>query len=157
VKLQFDLRDLLLVRGPKSCALQCELPREIYRFQRRGAYRVRTLEAHLPSARVRHPSIPEMALELRVLDVSAGGCALQLPHDVPPLRPGIRLAGVAIELDADTRFVATLTLQHVTAILPNERGVRLGCGWQMPDGAAERTLQRYIDQTQKRRRLLAPR
>ena len=28
--------------------------------------------------------MPDMQLELRVLDVSIGGCALWLPHDLPP-------------------------------------------------------------------------
>lgn len=154
VKLQFDLQGLLLVRGTKSCALQSRMPRVMYRFQRRNAFRVRTLEQHGPVARLRHPSLPEMALVLRVLDVSVGGCALLLPPDVPSVQPGIRVAGVGIELDADTRFTTTLTLQHVTSIGSSERGVRLGCEWSPLGGAAERALQRYIDQTQKRRRLL---
>jgi c-di-GMP-binding flagellar brake protein YcgR len=155
VKLQFDLHGLLIVRSAHSAALQAELPREVYRFQRRGAFRVRTLEQHSPRARLRHPAIPEMMLDLRVLDVSSGGCAIFLPHDVPPLAPGNTLAQVQIELDADTRFVTALALHHVTAILPNDRGVRLGCEWLPLDGAAARALQRYIDQTQKRRRLLS--
>jgi c-di-GMP-binding flagellar brake protein YcgR len=155
VKLQFDLHGLLLVRGAGRCALQCALPAEIYRVQRRGAFRVRTLEQHGPTARLRHPALPDMAVALRVLDVSAGGCALLLPDDVPPLQPGIRIAGVAIELDADTRFVTTLSLQHVTAIHPDARGVRLGCEWSALDGAAARALQRYVDRTQRRRRLFA--
>jgi c-di-GMP-binding flagellar brake protein YcgR len=51
VKLQFDLTDLVLVRGARSCALQASLPRVLYRFQRRGAYRVRTIERNAPTAR----------------------------------------------------------------------------------------------------------
>ena len=155
VKLQFDLHDLLLVRSARAAALQAAMPRELYRFQRRSAFRVRTPEAQSPRARLRHPSMPEMVIELRVLDVSAGGCALFLPHDVPPLSPGVTLSPVQVELDADTRFAAALILHHVTAILPNERGVRLGCEWAPLDGMAARALQRYIDQTQKRRRLLS--
>jgi c-di-GMP-binding flagellar brake protein YcgR len=154
VKLQFDLRGLLLVRSTGACALQAEMPAEVYRFQRRQAYRVRTPERGAPIARLRHPSLPEMTLSLRVIDVSIGGCALFMPHDVPPLQPGTLLSEVQIELDADTRFPAALTLQHVSAIPPNERGLRLGCEWAPLGGSAERALQRYIDQTQKRRRLL---
>jgi flagellar brake protein len=155
VKLQFDLHGLLLVRSATTCALQAEMPREVYRFQRRQAYRVRPADRYAPMARLRHPSIPEMTLALRVLDVSIGGCALFVPHDVPPLQPGNRLAEVQIELDADTRFAASLTLAHVSSILPNDRGVRVGCEWTPLAGTAERALQRYIDQTQKRRRLLS--
>jgi c-di-GMP-binding flagellar brake protein YcgR len=155
VKLQFDLHGLLLVRSANHCALQAAWPQEMYRFQRRGAYRVRPGGREAPSARLRHPSIPDMTLTLRVLDVSIGGCALLLPHDVPPLQPGIRLGDVQIELDGDTRFAVMLLLQHVTALQPTEQGVRLGCEWGPLGGAAERALQRWIDQTQKRRRMLS--
>ncbi len=155
VKLQFDLTDLVLVRGARSCALQASLPRVLYRFQRRGAYRVRTIERNAPTARMRHPAIPEMALALRVLDVSVGGCALFLPRDVPPLEPGVRVQRVEIELDADTRFIVSLQIQHLSTIPSSDRGMRVGCEWLQLEPAAERMLQRYIDQTQKRRRLLS--
>jgi c-di-GMP-binding flagellar brake protein YcgR len=155
VKLQFDLTDLVLVRGARSCALQATLPRVLYRFQRRSAYRVRTLERNSPTARLRHPAIPEMALALRVLDVSVGGCALFLPRDVPPIEPGVRLQRVEIELDADTRFLVAMQIQHLGSIPNSDRGLRIGCEWVQLEPSAERALQRYIDQTQKRRRLLS--
>jgi flagellar brake protein len=157
VKLQFDLQGLLLVRGARGSVLQCELPGTLYRFQRREAYRVRTLERHTPTARFRHPAMPDMTLALRIMDVSIGGCALFLPHDTPTLQPGVELRGVRIDLDADTRFEITLMLHHVTSITPSDigvPGVRVGCEWLRLGGDAERALQRYIDQTQKRRRLL---
>lgn len=153
VKLQFDLHELMLVRGPQSATLRAALPSEIYRFQRRQAYRVRTLERHAPTARLRHPAIPEMRLGLRVLDVSLGGCALWLPADVPPLAAGTRLTEVEITLDAETRFIASLVLAHVSALLPGSAGVRVGCEWRLA-GSGERSLQRWIDQAQKRRRLM---
>jgi c-di-GMP-binding flagellar brake protein YcgR len=155
VKLQFELHGLLLVRSARACALQSEWPTAMYRFQRREAYRVRTLDRHSATAQFRHPSIAEMALSLRVIDVSIGGCALFLPNDVPPLQPGSTLNRVRVELDADTRFEAALLLHHVTSIPPSDRGLRVGCEWERLDGAAERALQRYIDQTQKRRRLMS--
>jgi flagellar brake protein len=153
VKLQFDVQDLMLVRGAQSCALQGSFPRDLYRFQRRNGYRVRTLDRHSPTARLRHPSIPDMTLSLRVLDVSIGGCALLLPGDVPPLQPGSRLQGVRVDLDADTRFEAAIVLHHASSM--NQGGLRLGCEWIQIDGPAQRSLQRYIDQTQKRRRMLS--
>lgn len=155
VKLQFDLSGLVMVHGAKSCALQADLPAEVFRFQRRNSFRVRTLPRTAPTIHFRHPSIPEMALALRVLDVSTGGCALFLPDDVPPLQPGVKLQRVKVELDPNTRFDATLQLCHVTSLNPQSNGVRLGCELQDLDGDAQCTLQRYIDQTQKRRRLLS--
>jgi c-di-GMP-binding flagellar brake protein YcgR len=155
IKIQFDLQGLVLVHASRASALQAAIPRLIYRFQRRSSYRVRPLERSAPAARMRHPALPEMQLELRIVDVSVGGCALFLPDDVPPLQPGIEMAGVAIELDADTRFETRLRLHHVTAINPGSRGSRLGCSMEGMSRDAERMLQRYIDQTQKRRRMLA--
>ena len=155
VKLQFDVADLMLVRGPRSSALQAAMPEVMYRFQRRGAYRVRTLDRNSPTARLRHPAIPEMQLALRVIDVSIGGCALFLPHDVPALEPGLLLHGVKVELDADTRFSATLRILHGSAMDPRAQGLRLGCEWVSLARESERALQRCIDQTQKRRRLLS--
>jgi flagellar brake protein len=155
VKLQFDLQDLLLVRGARSCALQARQPQVIYRFQRRSAYRVRTLERLSPTARLRHPAIPDMQLSLRVIDVSIGGCAIYMPADVPALEPGVVLHGVQIELDADTRFTATVQIQHLSSINTQAQGLRAGCEWRNLERDSERALQRYIDQTQKQRRLLS--
>jgi flagellar brake protein len=155
VKLQFDLNDPMVVRGAGGATLQSPFPDDLYRFQRRSAYRVRTLERSSPTAHLRHPALPDMVLPLRVVDVSIGGCALLVGHDVPPLQPGTVVASVRVELDADTRFDTGLQLQHVTDIQPGARGVRIGCAWDRLAPASERTLQRYIDQTQKRRRLLA--
>jgi len=154
VKLQFDVQGLMLVHNVRSSAINCSYPREIFRFQRRGAYRVRPLTRHDPQARLRHPMIPDMQLTLRVLDVSIGGCALFLPEDVPMLEPGVLLNGVQLDLDSDTRLVAPLRLQHVTSLHLDARGVRLGCELANMDREMLRVLQRYIDQTQKRRRTL---
>jgi len=155
IKLQFDVQDLMLVQGQKASVLQARLPRELYRFQRRGSYRVRTLERSAPTAAFRHPSIPEMNLALRVLDVSVGGCALLLPANVPPLQPGVTLKGVRLALDADTQVDVALQLHHVTSTGAENGSVRLGCGFVTAGGTSERALQKYIDLTQKRRRMMA--
>jgi len=155
VKLQFDAHNLVLVRGARASVLNCALPRELFRFQRRSAYRVRPMLRSSPVARVRHTEIAEMQLALRVLDVSIGGCALFLPDDVPTMQPGVVLNQVQIELDADTRFHVNLRLQHVTSLNSESHGVRLGCEFVRADATALRALQRFIDQTQKRGRLLS--
>jgi len=155
VKLQFDLLHPVLVHGSQASALQAGFPQSLYRFQRRDSFRVRTPANAAPCASLRHPSMPEMWLSLRVLDVSVGGCALALPPDVPALAAGITLNGVSLALDADTRFETVLSLQHVSAGMGQALvGQRLGCAFSRLDGSAQRALQRYIDQTQKRQRLL---
>ena len=155
IKLQFELNSLCLIHGARACTLQADMPSDIYRFQRRGAFRVRAPQRHSPSARLRHPAIPDMQLSLRLLDVSVGGCALWLPGDLPLLEAGTMLGEVQIELDSETRFNCGLVVQHVSSFAPGEHGVRLGCEWVPPGDLHDRTLQRWIDLAQKRCRLLS--
>lgn len=155
IKVQFDVQDMVLVRGKQSCVINARYPREVYRIQRRASYRVRPLTGSSPVAQLTHPAIPEMSLALRVLDVSVGGVALFLPQEFPDVAPGITLNGVKIGLDADTQFTTSLIVHHV-AVLGGERGGRrLGCEMVKIPADTQRALQRYIDATQKRRRLLA--
>lgn len=155
VKLQFELQGIVLVRGALASTLQASLPTSLYRFQRRNAFRVRPADRHAPKAHFNHPAIPDMQLALRLLDLSIGGCALWCPQDVPPLQAGTLLGEVTVALDGETRFTVGLVLQHVSSLGLGDSGLRLGCEWQRLSGSAERVLQRWIDQTQKRRRLLA--
>ncbi len=155
VKLQFDIQGLVLVHGSNGCALTSNMPREMFRFQRRSAYRVRPLLRNAPMAKLRHPMIGDMQISLRILDVSLSGCALFLPDDVPALDPGVLMNSVHVDLDADTHFSANLRLQHISALNTEVHGTRLGCEFVSLASDAERALQRYIDQTQKRRRLMS--
>lgn len=153
IQLQFSLHGLVLVRGPNGATLQTGWPESVLRLQRRDSYRVRMGERIAPTLVMRHPSLPEMTLSLRVLDLSAGGCALLLPRDVPELQPGTRLHGVAVELDIEARFQANLLMHHISAFDGEDGPRRIGCSWADLSPSAERALQRYILQTQKRQRL----
>ena len=155
VKLQFDANNLVLVRGARACILSCGWPRQMYRFQRRSAFRVRPAIRSSPTARFVIGEFAEIEVVLRVLDVSISGCALFLPHDAAPIKPGVVLPQVYIELDDDTRFHVDLRLHHVTAINADARGVRLGCEFVRAGASTERVLQRFIDVTQKRGKLLS--
>jgi c-di-GMP-binding flagellar brake protein YcgR len=155
IKVQFDVQDLVLVHSVRGDILNCRAPREVYRFQRRNAYRVRPILRNSPVARFRHSTIADMQLALRVLDISIGGCALFLPEDIPALQPGTALNQVEVELDADTRFRVDIRLQHVTSLGADAKGVRLGCEFVRADAAALRSLQRYIDLTQRRGKMLS--
>lgn len=155
VKLQFDLQGLTLVHGHGASVLNTPLPRELFRFQRRSCFRVRPLGSAAASARLRHPAIPDMQLLVRVVDVSISGVALFVPDNMPAVHPGLLLNTVQIELDADTRITVNLRVHHVSAINQQARGLRLGCEMVNLRGEGTRALQRYIDGTQKRRRLLS--
>jgi c-di-GMP-binding flagellar brake protein YcgR len=153
IQLQFSLHGLVLVHGSDETALQTGWPETVLRLQRRDSYRVRMHEPLAPSVSFRHPSMPDMALSLRLLDLSNGGCALLLPANVPELQPGSSIHGISVELDALTRFEGKLLLHHVSALDGEQGPRRIGCSWIDLSPAAERALQRYIQQTQKRQRL----
>jgi c-di-GMP-binding flagellar brake protein YcgR len=155
VKLQFDVSNMVLVHGNRASVLSCRAPLEMFRFQRRNAFRVRPLMRASPTARFRHPGSPETECALRVIDISIGGCGVFLPEDLPAMSAGAMLGDVRIELDDDTRLEVTMRLQHVTAISAEARGVRLGFEFKRVGGDSLRALQRFIDLTQKRGKLLA--
>ena len=164
VKLQFEAHAMVLVHGARASVLRCARPREMFRFQRRGAFRVQPLARNTPVATLRHGADAQRpssatntaaAIALRVLDVSIGGCALLLPAKLPEIAAGSVIRQVEVTLDADTRFQVDLRLQHATSLSTESGGVRLGCEFVNADAATLRALQRFIDQTQKRSRLLA--
>lgn len=155
VKLQFDVHGLMLVHGNRASVLSCAFPRELYRFQRRNAFRVRPLMRTAPAARLRHPDLPETEFALRIIDVSISGCGLFLPSDVPLINVGTLIDDVRFEFDADTRIDVSMRLKHVTPIRAETGGVRLGFEFVRIGGDAVRTLQRLIDTTQKRAKLMA--
>ena len=169
VKLQFEAHAMVLVHGARASVLRCARPHEIFRFQRRGAFRVRPLSRSEPIARLRHSAplhatqatLPAAGtgLALRVLDVSIGGCALLLPINVPanlpPTTAGSVIRQVEITLDGDTRFHIDLRVQHATELNVEAGGMRLGCEFLNADATTSRALQRFIDQSQQRSRLLA--
>lgn len=154
VRLQFDLSGLMLVHGAKDSVLQAEWPVSMYRFQRRDSYRVRPLDHQKPVAHLIHPAASLHALALRIIDLSLGGLALQLPPDVEAFEPGTRLDPVEVDLDALTRLNVALRVVHVSVLDGGSNGTRLGCEWLRIGAEGARVLQRYIDLTQKRQRLM---
>lgn len=158
IRLEFELDALVRVQGAALSTLRAPWPAELYRFQRRQAFRVEPLGHSYPRVLVPHPNEPDMALRLRVLDLSVSGLALLLPAEVPPLQAGLSLNAARVELDGDVHFETTLRLQHVGPCSPDAQGtshgLRLGCAFGPLPSGAERALQLYIDQTQKRQRLL---
>jgi c-di-GMP-binding flagellar brake protein YcgR len=101
-----------------------------------------------------------MALTLRVLDVSVGGCGLLLPKGAPEIPAGTSVTGVRLELDPDSRHLLSFMVRSASQMLDGNGeavGTRLGCQWTDLPGQAERALQLYVDNLQKRRRMLARR
>lgn len=154
VKLQFTVTGLAVIKGARASALVGAIPKHLYRFQRRSAFRVRTDPRQASRALGRHPGLPALSVALRVLDVSEGGCGLLVPPETPPIRLGSTIQQLRVELDQEARFVATVTVRH-QSVVRGGGGARLGCEWDELDPAGQRALRRYIEMMQRRRRLLS--
>lgn len=153
IKLQFELEGAVLVSSEQGTVLRSTLPTRLYRFQRRQAFRVQPAGTTYPRVVLPGPGQPGRAL--RVLDLSVGGLALALPPDFPALAPGQVARGVVLELDRISGLDITLLAHHASAIRGDASGMlQLGCSFVDLDANAARSLQVYVDQTQKRRRLL---
>jgi flagellar brake protein len=150
IKVQFDVDGAVLVHG-RQTVINAVYPKSLFRFQRRSYFRVSPLLSAAPVAHLRHPSFPDMALDLSIADVSLGGVALSLPANVPMVPAGSLVEGCVLELDADTQLNVDLMVHHVTVLSPEARYAKLGCEIINLDGLDERALQHYINQTQKRR------
>lgn len=158
IKVQFDLDGLVQVHGGQVHSLNAHLPREVFRFQRRSAFRVQPFGNPGPVAEFRHPAMPDMKVALRVLDVSLSGVALLLPENVPAIAAGLRINHCTLRLDAETELDVAILIHHITPLQPEGKGPgkgsRLGCELLGLNGQ-DRSLQHYINQTQKRRIVLA--
>lgn len=163
IKLQFELDGAVLVSGDQGAVLRSTLPTRMYRFQRRQSFRVqpagtlypRVVLPTRPTEAGAAPDTPLPARSLRVLDISIGGIALALPPDFTPLAPGQVATGLVLELDRGTHLPVTLLPHHASALPGDPHGLlQLGCAFVDPSPADTRLLQVYVDQTQKRRRLL---
>lgn len=155
VKIQFDLTELVQVHGLGASALNAAYPHEVFRFQRRGSYRVQPLvSSTAPTAVVGHPDRPGHTLRVRVLDVSHQGVALHLCESLPSVRIGSEFSDVQLNLDAQTHLRLQLKVVRLDAMAGAAAGTRLGCEMMGLKPADARALQRYLDQTQKRLSLL---
>jgi c-di-GMP-binding flagellar brake protein YcgR len=157
VRVQFELSGMVMVHGSRECSVQARWPEAVFRFQRRETFRVTPLDHGKPQIHFEHPS--GTPLTLRLLDVSLGGLAFQLPAALPVIEPGRCIEHVIIELDALTRVDASLRVVHLSVLGDGGEAplpARVGCEWLRLDHEGARALQRFIDQTQKRQRLLTP-
>ncbi|MEJ7137475.1 flagellar brake protein [Amphibiibacter pelophylacis] len=120
IKIQFPLREEVLVRGLNHSALQAALPRYVYKFQRRKVPRVRAQDQFAPNITFVAPEVARSAVSARIMDVSETGCSFLLPHTVTgSLHPGQVLSSAHTYLDPSTDFLCHLMVHRIT---PGEPG-----------------------------------
>ncbi len=156
IRVQFELGVPTTHGRGLDAMLVSALPALVYRFQRRKAFRVK------PHSRAPHADLIPLAevtpvdgqgrYRLRILDISMGGLALLVPPGTL-IWPAGQLFSAHVELDRHSQFNAHLRMEHAHPTDP-QLGTQIGCSFTRLDPEAERTLQRYIDHTQKLDRLM---
>ncbi|MFG6448180.1 flagellar brake protein [Roseateles sp. BYS180W] len=155
IKLQFDVVGLCQVSAGNSAMLRAMLPADIYRFQRRQAYRVCAPTGQYPLLVV--PQDKEV--RLRVLNVSVGGLALHWPPELLQPTSGEAIGPARLLLAQDSQLTVHLRVQHIVTE-PDRDGTPsavAGCAFVNISSPALRVLQMYVDQAQKRERLMMQR
>jgi c-di-GMP-binding flagellar brake protein YcgR len=145
----------MLVHGRDASALHARFPSVLFRFQRREGYRVRPAGHAGPELQWRLNDPADTELTLRVLDLSHGGVALFLPEGAPVLAAGTQIPAARLILEPGTHVQVSVRVVRTEKIDEPQQGQRVGCEIAGLSGVAARTLQRYIDQTQMRHRLLS--
>ena len=91
---------------------------------------------------------------IRVVNVSAGGVALQWPANVVPAPRALEELSGTLELEREVSFTTLLRVQHMEPGEPAGTPHHVGCAFVSLAPSAARALQIFIDQAQKRERLM---
>jgi c-di-GMP-binding flagellar brake protein YcgR len=142
VKIQFTVRSAELV-VPNGSMFRLPLPRQMLRLQRRAFLRVkpRAVVCHVPRA------VGSMHYyAFRVADLGVGGCSLRVRGTGPAFELGQLIERCQLELSDVARIDIVLRVRHLERIESDVEELRVGCAFEGLEGAARKTLQKYIDQ-----------
>jgi len=155
IRIQFALSGLQEVSKGGHDSFRALLPEHLLRLQRREFFRLQVPIAHAVSCTLNARGIDAAPVQLdaRVLDISVGGVALQVPPAVAEFVIGATLDHCSlrlpelepIELCLEVRNINRNTQRSGTELL------RLGCQFANLSRAGEAVIQRYIFNTERER------
>jgi len=151
IKLQFPLSGVTVEPAGDRVLLHADLPKVVFRLPRRQGLRLRKDGKDELSARLSHPLAPDITVELRVLDISASGCALWRPIKVMPLVPDQVIRAVEIVRGGETLFFADMDVRHASPSRDFGPGMRVGCTWGAMSAVARSALEGWIGAAERRR------
>ncbi len=151
IKVQFAADRAELTQFEDAPAFRMRMPRSILRLQRRNAFRARTPLAKSPMAML--PPVPDRegksdTTRVRITDISATGLAFVTPVGKPVLSAGMRLLGCQLEFSENEKIDADMEVRHVSIYKDGfgREMCRAGCMFLRLSGAAQMTIQRYVNQ-----------
>jgi flagellar brake protein len=168
IKLQFTITGIALGQSDQSPVLLAEMPRSIYRIQRREAFRVRPLAAHpatclIPLTSRRFQGIASEAsssaprlFDALVLDVSVSGLSIELSLTEHQFQLGDFLEECFLHLPGQTAFPCTLKICYVGVMQMSSLGYRIGAHFENLPADCERAIQRYVNAVEISRKSVKP-
>jgi len=148
VKTQFRLDDFEVAQAPDGTVLRAHLPPELYRIQRRDAFRVQPPGFDEACCVRRLP--PDGEVRYPLLDLSAGGASVLLPADAPVPEIGTIWPHCRLEAAGGRVIPCDLVVRHVDEH-PSGRGCRrVGVAFHAMPGEVLRRIQVYVIDIEKR-------
>ncbi|WP_068634881.1 flagellar brake protein [Thauera butanivorans] len=155
IRIQFALHDLREGREDGRSLFLAPVPREMLRLQRRAAYRLSVPLSHAATGQIGVKSAAGTPATLagRLLDISVGGIALQLPPDAARLVIGEQLQDCRLQLPNLDPIVVQLRVCYLDRQEQRSGSQMLRVGFAFVDlpHKIENTLQRYIFNTDRER------
>lgn len=150
IRIQFSLANASVVLLEGRAALKVAVPTQILRLQRRESYRL-----HVPVTHAAKCSLPrgegEERAEARVIDIGAGGVALQIAPGAIDLELSTELAGCVLKLPDVEPITVSLEVRNIVR-QTSRSGVdtlRVGCRFAALPRGADTAIQRYILRTDR--------
>lgn len=155
IRIQFALHDLDEGRQDGRNVLYAPVPTEMLRLQRRDAFRLPVPLSHAATCLIRTKGVAEPKVEVvgRLLDVSVGGIALQLPPDIAEFVIGSRLEDCQLRLPYIDPIPLQLRVCNISRQEQRSGALMLRIGMSFADlpRSAENAIQRYIFNTERER------
>lgn len=148
VQVQFRLSEVSLGEQNGRKCFACALPADLYRIQRRNAYRV-PVPVHdevICDVVFSDPTGKPITRKLRVFDLSISGLTLLMPLDIPELPIDTQLSVCTLRLPDTDPMDVQLIVRNSFALPTRNDNIRrrVGCEFVELPGNAENRLQRYI-------------
>lgn len=155
VHVQFPLGGCVRTVVDGQIAFRAPLPERVMRLQRREFYRLQVPVSQPVRCFVPFAHGPEDVeqIEMRVLDISGGGVAVEVPPDRAEFRPYREYTDCQLLLpDSDPLLVRMMVKNLFRQSLPNGReALRAGCQFTALPRGGDALIQRYIFRMERQR------
>ncbi|MFA9440665.1 flagellar brake protein [Uliginosibacterium sp. sgz301328] len=154
IRIQFPLEDIEQIEYNGQPALQAPLPDLLLRLQRREHYRLAVSLNNAPACRIVIDAATSEQIEARVLDISGGGMALQLPTTASMFSFDAEFTDCRIDLPDHGIITTRLRVRNVMRVhQPNgTETLRVGCQFLALATPESNAIQRYILRVERDRK-----